>query len=101
VSYRSLTARFLGSFSNFFFSIVLGVAGMGAFWVYYPDEFLQLQRTASVVREWIVAHTWSVRSETVFRLLLADQQLLLLSFILAIRFLLGLLVLPFKALLNR
>jgi hypothetical protein len=91
----------LGSFGNFFFSIVLGAVAMGVFWYYLPDEFLQLQRSASLVREWIVARAWSPRSETIFRFLLEDRQLLLIAFVLAARFLLGLLVLPFKALFER
>jgi hypothetical protein len=98
---RSLTARFLGSFANFFFSIILGAIAMGVFWYYLPDEFLQLQRTTSVVREWMVARAWSPRSETIFRFLLEDRQLLLISFVLAARFLLGLLALPFRALFER
>jgi hypothetical protein len=93
--------HFLGSFSNFFLSIVLGAFAMGVFWYYYPDQFVQLQRSASVVREWIVARAWSTRSETIFRFLLEDRQLLLIAFVLAIRFLLGLIVLPFRALLSR
>ena len=98
---RSLTVRFLGSFGNFVFSIVLGILAMGVFWLYFPDEFLQLQRSASVMREWLVARAWSSRSETVIRFLLEDRQLLLITFILAARFLLGLLVLPFKAMFER
>jgi hypothetical protein len=101
VFYKSAVAHFLGSFSNFFLSIVLGAVAMGAFWYYYPDQFVQLQRSASIVREWIVAHAWSARSETIFRFLLEDRQLLLIAFVLAIRFLLGLIALPFRALLSR
>jgi hypothetical protein len=92
---------FLGSFSNFFFSIVLGAIAMGTFWYYYPDQFVQLQRSASAVREWIVARSWSARSESIFRFLLEDRQLLLVAFVLVIRFLLGLIFLPFRALLSR
>lgn len=99
--YRSAMTHFLGSFSNFFLSIVLGAFAMGAFWYYYPDQFVQLQRSASIVREWIVAHAWSPRSETIFRFLLEDRQLLLIAFVLVIRFLLGLVALPFRALLSR
>jgi hypothetical protein len=98
---RSLTARFLGSFGNFFFSIVLGALAMGVFWYYFPDEFLTLQRSTSAVREWIVARAWSSRSETIFRFLLEDRQLLLIAFVLAARFLLGLLLLPIRALFER
>jgi hypothetical protein len=98
---RSLTARFLGSFGNFFFSIVLGALAMGVFWYYYPDQFLTLQRSTSAVREWMVARAWSARSETIFRFLLEDRQLLLIAFILGIRLLLGLVFLPFRALLSR
>jgi hypothetical protein len=92
---------FLGSFSNFFLSIVLGAFAMGTFWYYYPDQFVQLQRSASAIREWIVAHSWSTRSESIFRFLLEDRQLLLIGFVLVIRFLLGLIAVPFRALLSR
>jgi hypothetical protein len=101
VFYRSAIAAFLRSFSFFFFSIVLGVLAMGLFWYHYPEQFVQLQRSSSIVREWIVAHAGSPRSETIFRFLLEDRQLLLIAFVLAIRFLLGLIALPFRALLSR
>jgi hypothetical protein len=91
----------LGSFGFFVFSIVLGIIAMGAFWLYFPDEFVQLQRSSSVVREWLVARAWSARSESVIRFLLEDRQLLLIAFILTARFLLGVVVLPFKAMFNR
>jgi hypothetical protein len=97
----SLTARFLGSFGNFFFSIALGAVAMGVFWYYYPDQFLVLQRSVSALREWIVARAWSARSETIFRFILEDRQLLLIAFVLAARFLLGLILLPIKALFVR
>lgn len=99
--FRPAMTSFLGSFSNFFLSIVLGAFAMGTFWYYYPDQFVQLQRSASIVREWIVAHSWSARSESIFRFLLEDRQLLLVAFVLAIRFVLGIVVLPFRALLSR
>ena len=99
--FRSAMTSFLGSFSNFFLSIVLGAFAMGTFWYYYPDQFVQLQRSASAIREWIVAHSWSARSESIFRFLLEDRQLLLVGFVLVIRFFLGLLFLPFRALVSR
>jgi hypothetical protein len=101
VFFRSAMTSFLGSFSNFFLSIVLGAFAMGTFWYYYPDQFVQLQRSASAIREWIVAHSWSTRSESIFRFLLEDRQLLLIGFVLVIRFFLGLVALPFRALLSR
>jgi hypothetical protein len=101
VFFRSAMTSFLGSFSNFFLSIVLGAFAMGTFWYYYPDQFVQLQRSASAVREFIVAHSWSARSESIFRFLLEDRQLLLIGFVLVIRFFLGLVALPFRALVSR
>lgn len=94
----SATVRFLASFGNVFLSIVLGAIAMGFFWLYYPDEFVQMQRFSSAVREWIAAHAWSPRAETILRFLLEDRQLLLMSFVLSIRLLLGLMVLPVVAL---
>jgi hypothetical protein len=97
----SLAARYGLSFSYFFFSIILGALAMGFFWYYLPDQFVQLQRSASVVRDWIAAHAWSTRAETIIRFLLEDRQLLLISFVVAVRLLLGLLLLPIRALLGR
>lgn len=97
----SATVRFLASFGNVFLSLVLGAIAMGFFWFYFPGEFVTLQRSASVVRDWIAAHAWSPRAESILRFLLEDRQLLLMSFVLAIRFLLGLLVLPAIGLLRR
>lgn len=48
---------------------------------------------AAVVREWIIAHVWSTRAESILRFMLEDRQLLLMGFVLTVRFLLGLLVL--------
>jgi hypothetical protein len=90
----SATIRFLASFGNVFLSLILGAIAMGFFWVYYPAEFNAAIRIASVVREWIIAHAWSPRAESILRFLLEDRQLLLMGFVLSVRFLLlGLLVL--------
>jgi len=96
-----MTVRFIGSFSNVFFSLILGVIAMGLFWVYFPDEFVHLQRSASTVRDWIAARAWSTRTESIIRFLLEDRQLLLISFVLAMRLVLSLLFLPIRALFSR
>lgn len=98
---RSATARFVASFGNVLLSLVLGAIAMGFFWFYFPEEFVKLQRSASVVREWIAAQAWSPRTESILRFLLEDRQLLLMSFVLTVRFLLGLAFLPLKVLLGR
>jgi hypothetical protein len=95
---KSLTLRFVGSFSYLFVSMILGLIVMGVFWYYLPDEFVQLQRSSSTVRDWIVGRPWSARTESIMRFLLEDRQLLLIGFVLATRVLLGVLVLPFRAL---
>jgi hypothetical protein len=89
----SATIRFLASFGNVFLSLILGVIALGFFIVYYPDESATALRYASVAKEWIVAHAWSTRAESILRLMLEDRQLLLMTFVLALRFLLGLVVL--------
>jgi hypothetical protein len=96
-----LTLRFLGSFSYLFFSLILGAVAMGLFWLYFPDEFVQLQRSTAAVREWIVGRAWSARTESVIRIVLQEHQLLLITFVLAIRLVLGLLALPIRALFSR
>jgi hypothetical protein len=98
---KSLALRFIGSFSYLFFSLILGLIAMGLFWYYFPGEFVQLQRSASTVREWIVGRPWSARTESIIRFLLEDRQLLLISFVLAVRVALGVLTLPIRALLGR
>jgi hypothetical protein len=98
---KSATARFVGSFGNVFLSVILGTIAMGFFWYYLPDEFVRLQRSASAAREWIVARAWSTRAESILRFLLEDRQLLLISFVLAIRLFLSLLFLPFRAFFGR
>jgi hypothetical protein len=98
---KSLILRFIGSFSYLFFSLILGLVAMGLFWFYFPGEFVQLQRSSSTVREWIVGRPWSARTESIIRFLLEDRQLLLISFVLAVRIFLGVLVLPFRALFGR
>jgi hypothetical protein len=97
----SATIRFLASFGNVFLSLILGVIAMGFFLIYYPDQINTALRTASVVREWIIAHTWSTRVESILRFLLEDRQLLLMGFVLTVRFLLGLIVLLFIVMAHR
>jgi uncharacterized membrane protein len=98
---QSATTRFLESFGNVFFSLIFGAIAMGFFWFYLPDEFVRLQRSAAVVREWIASRGWSTRTETIIRFLLEDRQLLLMSFVLVMRLVLGLLVLFIKSLFGR
>lgn len=98
---KSATTRFLESFGNVFFSLILGAIAMGFFWYYLPDQFVQLQRTAAAVREWIASRGWTTRTETIIRFLLEDRQLLLMSFVLAMRLVLGLFVLVLKSLFGR
>ena len=93
--------QFLGSFGNFFLSSCSAPSPWGSSWYYYPDQFVRLQRSASIVREWIVAHAWSARSESILRFMLEDRQLLLIAFVLTIRFLLGLIVLLSIVMLQR
>lgn len=95
---QSAAVRFLESFGNVFFSLILGAIAMGFFWYYLPDEFVQLQRTAAAVREWIASRGWTTRTETIIRFLLEDRQLLLMSFVLVMRLVLGLLSLFIKSL---
>ena len=95
------TTRFLESFGNVFFSLILGAIAMGFFWFYLPDEFVRLQRSAAIVREWIASRGWTTRTETIIRFLLEDRQLLLMSFVLVMRLVLGLVVLFIKSLFGR
>jgi hypothetical protein len=88
----SATIRFLASFGNVFLSLILGVIAMGFFLVYLPDEFVRLQRVAASVHEWIMAFGWSTRVESILRFILEGRQLLLMGFVLAFRFLLGLVI---------
>jgi hypothetical protein len=88
----SATIRFLLSYANVFFSLILGVIAMGFFLVYLPDEFVRLQRVAALVHEWIMSFGWSTRVESILRFILEGRQLLLMGFVLASRFLLGLLI---------
>jgi len=98
---QSATTRFLESFGNVFLSLVLGAIAMGFFWYYLPDEFVRLQRTAAAAREWIASRGWTTRTETIIRFLLEDRQLLLMSFVLVMRLVLGLFVLLIKSLFGR
>ena len=98
---KSLTLRFIGSFSYLFLSLILGLVAMGLFWFYFPEAFVQLQRSSSTVRDWIVGRPWSARTDSIIRFLLEDRQLLLISFVLAVRVALGVLALPIRALFGR
>lgn len=97
----SATIRFLASFGNVFLSLILGVIAMGFFLIYYPDQINTALRIASTVREWIIAHAWSTRAESILRFMLEDRQLLLMGFVLTVRFLLGLVVLLSVVMLQR
>jgi hypothetical protein len=87
-----LTGRYFISLGNVFFSLILGAVAMGFFWYYFPDEFVQLQRGAAQVREWIAGQAWSNRAETILRFLLEDRQLLLMGFVIVVRILTGLVI---------
>jgi hypothetical protein len=93
--YTSATARFVASFGNVLFSLILGAIAMGFFWVNYPDEFVRLQRVAALVHEWIMERGWSARVESILRFLLEGRQLLFMGFVLAVRLLLSVAVLVF------
>ena len=58
---------------------------MFVFVVYLPDEFLRMQRSASVIRDWIAAGPWSSRVETILRFVLDENRVLLITFVLATR----------------
>ena len=102
--------KFLRSYANLSLSLALGVVAMLVFVVYLPDEFLRMQRSASVIRDWIAAGPWSSRVESILRFVLDENRVLLIIFVLATRLAWELLVvqpirvfvvLPIKALLRR
>jgi hypothetical protein len=100
VRFLKASGRFLGSYGLLLLYLVLGVVAMFFFWWFFPSEIVQLQRSASTARDWIVAHfAWSARAESVIRLVLDERQLLLMGFVLASRLAIEiLLVLPIRAL---
>jgi len=99
VRFLKSSGRFLGSYGLLVLYLALGVVAMASFWWFFPGEFVQLQRSASTVRDWIVvAYAWPARAESVIRLVLDERQLLLMGFVLATRLALEILVLPFRAL---
>jgi hypothetical protein len=83
----------MGSLGHLLVSLLLGIIAMGLFWFYYPDEFVLLQRIAATMHEWIISRGWSPRVESILRFLLEDRQLILMSFVVMTRILLGLLML--------
>jgi hypothetical protein len=89
----SLTIRFLASLSNVLFSLILGAIAMFLFLFYFPDQSAWALRKASGVKEWIVGHSGSSLNETILRFVLQDGQLLLMSFVMVTRVVLGLAVL--------
>jgi hypothetical protein len=95
------TIRFLISYANVFFSLILGVIAMGLFFIYLPDETVRLQRIAASVHEWIMAFGWSTRVESILRFILEGRQLLLMGFVLASRFVLGIVILVCGLLFHR
>lgn len=101
---RSAAARLLASFSTLFLSLVLGAVAMGFFWLYFPNQFVALQRSAAVTHEWLAAHAGSAgsnRTESILRFLIEDRQLLLMSFVLVTRLALGVVAMPFRAMFGR
>jgi hypothetical protein len=99
IGFLKASGKFLGSYGLLVVYLALGVVAMGFFWFFFPAEFVQLQRSASTVRDWIVQYAWSARAESVIRLVLDERQLLLMGFVLATRLALEILfVLPIRAL---
>jgi hypothetical protein len=97
----TFSTRYFLSLGNVALSLVLGVLAMGFFFYYYPDQFLQLQRGAAGVREWLANHAWSARSESIIRFLLEDKQILLMGFTLVTRVITGLIIGSIHSLFNR
>jgi hypothetical protein len=87
----TFSTRYFLSLGNIALSLVLGVLAMGFFY-YFPETFLQLQRGAASLREWLAAHAWSSRSESIIRFLLEDKQILLMGFTLVTRVITGLVI---------
>ena len=97
----TFSTRYFLSLGNIALSLVLGVLAMGFFFLYLPDTFVQLQRGATVIKAWLVAHAWSGRSESVIGLLLEEKQILLMGFTLATRVITGVIIGFVHSLFNR
>lgn len=96
---HSIAIKLLTQYGSFFLYLILGVVAMGLFWLYFPGGFVQLQRSSSTVRDLIAAGAWSPRAESIIRFVLDDNRVLLISFVLATRLALDLVVVaPIRAL---
>jgi hypothetical protein len=87
-----MSTRFFLSLGNVFFSLILGAVALGFFWYYFPEQTLMLFRWAGSVREGIVSGTWPARYEVVIRALVDERQIVYMGFVLATRFVVGLLI---------
>jgi hypothetical protein len=91
---KSITARFFLPLGNVAFSLILGAVAFGFFWYYFPDATLQLFRWAGSIREAVVSGYWPARYEVVIRALVDERQIVYMGFVLATRFITGILLLP-------
>lgn len=97
----TFSTRYFLSLGNIALSLILGVLAMGFVFLYMPDTFVQLQRGASAIKSWLLAHAWSPRSESVIGLLLEEKQILLMGFTIVTRVITGLVIGFVHSLFNR
>jgi hypothetical protein len=91
-SVRRTAVRFFFSFSNVFFSLILGALALGFCLFYFPDTTLQLFKWAGSIRESLISGTWPARNEVVLRALVDERQNVYMGFVLATRLAVGVLI---------
>jgi hypothetical protein len=87
-----MSTRFFLSLGNVFFSLILGAVALGIGLFYFPDATLQLFKWAGSIREALISGTWPARYEVVLRALVDERQIVYMAFVLASRFLVGLVI---------
>lgn len=97
----SSAARFLLSLGNVFFSLILGAVALGCSLYFFPDSTLSLFRAAGALRETLISGISPARYDAMVRTVVEERQIVYMGFVLAARFVVGLLMLLFARLVSR
>jgi hypothetical protein len=94
-------ARFVLSLGNVIFSLLLGAVALGVSLHYFPEGTLPLFHAAGALRETLLAGISPGPYEAMARTVLDERQIVYMGFVVATRFVLGLVMLVIGKMIGR
>ena len=90
----SIAVRFFLPLASVAFSLIFGAVALGLFWHHFPNATLQLFRWAGSIREAVFTGYWPAQYEAVSRGLVDERLIVYMGFVIAVRVIFGILLLP-------